>query len=163
VICCFLRTIELCIAVLKSAAIFVRQNFCVVFIPVINAAIVILYFLAWAICLLYLWSIGTYEKRPGYPIGKVTWDGLNRSLVYAFMFGLLWIGSYILYIGQFSIIAAACIWYYNHSEDKSMHRSPIGSGIWWAFRYHTGSIAFAAFILSVVIAMKLILTYIQVR
>lgn len=157
-----MRTIELTIAVLKSAALFVAQNFFIVFVPVITSIVMLFYFTIWCGGILFLWSIGTYIKREGYPIGKVQWTNQHRGLVYSFMFGVLWIGCFMLYYGQFIIIAATTIWYFDHNEKKTTHPFPILSALWWTFRYHTGSIAFGAFILAVVIAMKLIVKYVQV-
>ena len=122
----------------------------------------LVYYFIWAFGLLFLWSIGTYEKRAGYPIGEVSWTWNHSGIVYAFIFGALWIGCFILYVGQFIVIATAGIWYFDHDESKTTHPFPISVACWWTFRYHTGSIALGAFILAVVMLMRIILSYIQV-
>ena len=54
-----MSAISLAIAVIKSAALYVASNFWVIFVPVFFGVISIIYIIAWAIGLSYLWSIGT--------------------------------------------------------------------------------------------------------
>lgn len=160
-VCCYFKTIELTIAVLKSAALFVQQNMLVVFVPVLTALVQLIYLFIWVFGILFLWSIGTYTKRNNYPIGQVQWTNQQYALVYSFIFGMLWIGCAMLYIGQFLIIMATTIWYFDHNKDKTLHPFPLLTAAWWTFRYHTGSVAFGAFILALVLAAKIIVTYVQ--
>lgn len=163
--CCYMNTIELCIAVLKSAALFMRQNFCIIVLPIVMTFIIVGYAMYWAITLLFAWSIGEYKKRTGLPLGAVQWDGFTRFVVYVHMFALLWVGCVLLYYSQFVTILSTCIWYFNHdsvNNKNTYKKSPILTAICWALFYHMGTIAFASFILAVVIAMRLMLYYIEV-
>lgn len=163
--CCYMRTIELCIAVLKSAAIFMRNNFSIIFVPVVMAIILVAYAIWWMFVLVHVWSVGTYTKRDGLPIGQVEWTTETRMYVYTHMFSLLWIGCFILYYGQFVIILATCLWYFDHhpKTGKPIKGGVIRKAICWALFKHLGSIAIAALILAIIIALRIIMYYIQVR
>jgi hypothetical protein len=59
------------------------------------------------------------------------------------------------------VIACTCvIWYYNNKDSPNYFPRPILTSIWWAFRYHLGSIALGAFILAIIWFIQLILAYI---
>lgn len=64
-----------------------------------------------------------------------------------FMF--LWNKAFLIALGQTIIAGAVCIWFFAPREEKSKQRT-VRQSIWVAFRYHTGSLAFGAFILAVV-------------
>jgi solute carrier family 44 (choline transporter-like protein), member 2/4/5 len=160
-ICCYFKTIELCIAVLKSAAIFVKQHFCIINVPVIFSIVLFGYLMFGMFVLLFLWSIGTYQKRAGLPFGQVQWDTNTRRLIYVHLYTVILNGCIILYYGQFIIIASASIWYFNQGDGEAAYPSPVKTATWWGTRYHMGSIVFAAFLLSFIIVVKMILMYIQ--
>lgn len=164
--CCYMTTIELCIAVLKSAAIFLRKNFCIILLPIVMTILMVGYSMYWAITLLYAWSVGDYVKRTGLPLGAVQWTTFTRAIVYTHMFAILWVGCTLLYYSQFVTILATCIWYFNHdsaNHKNTYKKSPVFTAICWALIYHLGSIAFAAFILAAIIAARLLLYYIEVN
>lgn len=94
-----MRTIELCIAVLKSAALFMANNFMIIFVPVVMAIILVFYAVFWAWVMIHVWSIGTYTKGSLLPVGEVHWASQTRAFVYIHMFSLLWNGCFILYYG----------------------------------------------------------------
>jgi solute carrier family 44 (choline transporter-like protein), member 2/4/5 len=163
--CCYMRTIELCIAVLKSAALFMQNNFSIIFVPVVMALILIGYFIWWMFVLVHVWSVGTYTKRTGLPIGQVSWTSQTRAFVYIHMFSLLWNGCFILYYGQFVIILATCLWYFDHhpKTGKTIKGGVIRKAITWAFIKHLGSIAFAALILAIIVFLRILMYYLQVK
>ena len=114
--------------------------------------------------LLFLWSIGEVSKRDGLPLGKITWDTKIRQLVYVHLYSMIMNSCVILYYGQFILAGSATIWYFNQGgEGGALHPSPVRTSTWWGIRYHFGSIVFAAFLLSIVITIKLILAYVKVQ
>lgn len=160
-VCCYFKTIELCIAVLKSAALFVKAHFCIINVPVIFSMVLFGYLMFGMFVLLFLWSIGEYKKRDGLPFGQVQWDTNVRRLIYVHLYSVILNGCIILYYGQFIIVASASIWYFNQGGSEAAYPSPVKTATWWGVRYHMGSIVFAAFLLSFIIVVKLILMYIQ--
>ena len=69
-----LSTIALSIAVIKTAALFVAKNLAILFLPIIFALVAIVYFLAWAMVLAYLWSVGTAKPRLAAPFAEIEWE-----------------------------------------------------------------------------------------
>lgn len=161
-ICYFFKTIELCIAVLKSAAIFVRTHFSVAFVPMIFSVLLFGYLMFGFFVLLYLWSIGDVTKRDGLPLGQVNWDTNIRKVIWFHLYSMILICALFLYYGQFIIVGAASIWYFNNGvEGEKVYPAPVRTATWWGVRYHFGSIVFAAFLLSIIWTIKLILMYIK--
>lgn len=160
-ICCFFKTIELCIAILKSAALFVREHYMIVWIPVIFAIVMFGYAMFGLFVLLFLWSIGEYKKRDNLPFGQVTWDKNTRRLIWVHLYTMILNECILLYWGQFIIVCSASFWYFNQGEGDSSYPNPIRIAAFWSARYHFGSIVFSAFLLSFIIMVKLALQYIQ--
>lgn len=160
-ICCYFKTIELAIAVLKSAALFVREHFTITFVPVIFALVMFGYAMFGMFVLLFLWSIGEYKKRANLPLGAVNWDTNTRRLIWVHFYTMILNICILLYWGQFMIVCSASFWYFNQGEGESGYPNPVRMALWWSIRYHFGSIVFAAFLLSWIIMVKLILQYIQ--
>lgn len=160
-ICCYFKTIELAIAVLKSAALFVRTHFTITFVPVIFACVLFGYAMFGLFVLLFLWSIGEYKKRDNLPFGAVQWDTNTRRLIWVHLYTMILNMCILLYWGQFMIVCAASFWYFNQGEGESGYPNPVWMSLRWSVRYHFGSITFAAFLLSWIIMLKLALQYIQ--
>ncbi len=157
-----LSTISLSISIIKTAALFVAENLFVVFLPIVMAIISIVYFLAWAMVLAYLWSVGTPKVRTGTPFVEYEWDDKNSLFVFVHIFSLLWNMAFLFYLMIFMIGCACSIWYFNYrtkntkggSQEKlnssNYYPRPLLTSFYYAFRYHLGSIAFGAFILAVI-------------
>ena len=160
-VCCFFTTIALCIAVLKCAAIFVRQHFMIVFIPIIFGCLLFGFAMFAMFVLLFLWSIGEVVKRDSLPLGQVKWDTNMRALIWIHLYTALLNGCFLLYYGQFIIVCSASLWYFNQGAETADHPSPIKTSAYWGIRYHLGSLAFAAVLLSIIYMVKLVLMYIQ--
>lgn len=101
------------------------------------------------------------------------------------LFGLLWTGQFILYLSFLVIAGTASSWYFARNQKECVERdipyfkaedeaSPCcgfcGCGIFRTlcclschrtFRFHTGSAAFAAFIVAIIAMVRLIVAYIQ--
>lgn len=159
--CCFFKTIALCIAVLKSAAIFVRQHFCIILIPVIFGLVLFGYAMFALFVLLFLWSIGDIIPRSSVPLGQIKWNTNMRALIWIHLYTILVNGCFLLYYGQFIIVGSASIWYFNQGAEKAEHPSPIKTASWWGIRYHFGSLFFAAFLLSFIYMVKIVLMYVK--
>jgi hypothetical protein len=62
-----LSTISLCIAIIKTASIFITQTLQIILVPVFFASLTIGYLIFWCVELAYLWSIGTGVKGTSSP------------------------------------------------------------------------------------------------
>jgi Plasma-membrane choline transporter len=158
---CYFKTIALCIAVIKSAALFVRQHNRVIFVPMIFSVFLFGYCMFGMFVLLYLWTIGTISKRSGLPLGQVTWDTNVRQFIYVHLYTMVFMTFVTLYYGQFIIVCSASLWYFNQGAEggEPTHPSPVRTSTWWGFRYHWGSIVFAATLQSIIFTIKVIVMY----
>jgi len=75
-------------------------------------------------------------------------------------FSYLWNNAFIIAVGQTTIAASAAMWYFTSNEKKG-EEDTVKPALKLVFRYHTGSLAFGAFILAVVQFIKWVLHYIQ--
>lgn len=74
------------------------------------------------------------------------------------LFGYLWINAFLIGIAQFVISAAAAMWYFTSTSDTSGSGSTI-KGLYWAIRYHLGSIAFGSFLIALIQFIRIIFEY----
>ena len=156
-----LSKISISIALLKTAAMFVYSNLAILLIPIIVAIVLAAYLILWIVVFLYLWTIGTSTKRENSPFAQIAWDTRTRYIVIFHAFAFLWNVAFINYFGIFVIACTCSIWYFN-SGAQSPHyfQSPILTSIWWGFRYHMGSLALGAFLLSIFWGIRLALLYV---
>jgi C4-dicarboxylate transporter len=70
-----ISTIALCIAIIKSSALFISSTVWIILIPIFFSALTIGYLIFWFIELAYLWSIGTLTKGTDTPFATVNWNG----------------------------------------------------------------------------------------
>lgn len=155
-----MSTIALSIAIIKSAALFVAKNFLIVFLPIIFAIINITYVIIWALGLAYLWSIGEPKPRLTGPFAEIIWSNKTIYLLIGHAFSLLWNIAFINYLLIFIIASSCSIWYFNNKDSPNYFSRPIATSIYWAFRYHLGSIALGAFILAIIWSIKVMLAYV---
>jgi len=75
-------------------------------------------------------------------------------------FSLLWNNAFLIALGQCIIAGAVCAWFFAPRAEKSK-RKTVRAAIWITFRYHTGSLAFGAFILAAVQFIKFLCMYLE--
>lgn len=76
------------------------------------------------------------------------------------MFGLFWIAELLSAIFQYIIIVGVCTWYFSSSYSKRGNLA-LSKGLWWAFRYNFGSLAFGSFLLAIIWTIRLIFEYVN--
>lgn len=59
---------------------------------------------------------------------------------------------------MFIISVAAALWYFTSTSDTNGKGSII-RGLYWAFRYHLGSLAFGAFLIALVQFIRIVFEY----
>ena len=80
------------------------------------------------------------------------------------IFGVIWILAFIVAANDFVVIVSAITWYYSdkteEDDDGIPGDSDVRFGFWWSVRYHFGSLAFGAFILTLIWIIRVIFEYI---
>lgn len=61
-------------------------------------------------------------------------------------------------LSNFIINGAVCFWYHNTVNST---KNPISTSLWWAIRYHLGTIALGSFILAVIWVIRIIAEYLH--
>ena len=79
-------------------------------------------------------------------------------MFWVFLFGCFWIMSFLFSILQFAISAAAAMWYFQNNNSDAPKAS-VTRGIYWALRYHIGSLALGSLLISIVTTTKIIFEY----
>lgn len=78
-------------------------------------------------------------------------------MFWVFMFGFFWIVAFIIAILQFTIATTCALWYFNAGSDAE--GVDVSKGLWWAFRYHLGSLAFGSLLIAIVTMLKVVFEY----
>ena len=155
-----LSAIAISIAVIKTASEFISSNCMIIFVPLIISILVVGFIFVWIFGLVYLWSIGTLTPGTLTAFATVKWDTTNRYLMVFYFFGLLWNVAFINYMTIFIVACCVAIWYFTYDNPDSRPRFPICRSLWWAFRYHLGSLGFGALLLAIIQFIKFVLMYI---
>lgn len=79
-------------------------------------------------------------------------------MFWIFMFGFFWICAFIIAIQQFTIAATTALWYFQGSESD-MPSVSVTKGVYWAFRYHMGSLAFGSLLIAIMTLIKVLFEY----
>lgn len=155
-----LSSIAISIAVIKTASEFISSNCMIIFVPLTISILVVGFIFGWIFGLVYLWSIG--ELTPGTitAFATVKWDTTNRYLMVFYFFGLLWNVAFINYLTIFIVACCVAIWYFTYDNPDQRPRFPICRSLWWALRYHLGSLGFGALLLAIIQFVKFVLMYI---
>ncbi|CDW74451.1 UNKNOWN [Stylonychia lemnae] len=161
-ICCCWGAIRLAAAIMQAASDFVRNTPQIFFVPAIFFFIISSWIVFWIISAIWVFSVGTIEKRDGSPFAEMKWETTTRYVWIYHLFGLLWISAFIIACAQFIIAAVAALWYFSQggsSDDKG--KANLRMGIKWIFRYHVGSIAFGSLLIAIMQMIKLIFEYLR--
>jgi len=75
-------------------------------------------------------------------------------------FTFLWNNAFIIAVGQCIIAGAVGVWFFTPHNDKGSN-GPIRASLYNTFVYHTGSLAFGAFILAVVQFIRYFMKYLE--
>ncbi|CAI8016272.1 Choline transporter-like protein 4 [Geodia barretti] len=77
------------------------------------------------------------------------------------LFGLLWIGNYILALGECTLAGAFASWYWAYRKPKDVPLFAVLGSLGRAFLFHSGSLAFGALIIAIIQMIRIILAYLQ--
>ena len=158
-ICCCWNNIKIGVACYITAAQYVSKNLRIFLLPIASYFIAGIWLCCWLVSAIYVFSIGTPEPREGYEfITEIKWEGNTRYLVLYQFFMLFWINAFIMGMCQFIIAASACIWYFEVNSD-TRGKGTVGRAMYWAFRFHMGSVAFGAALIAICQLIRLVFEY----
>ena len=127
--------------------------------PIFAIGFISSWLLVWGILALYLVSIGEITQDPDIPfMTTVIWSDETRYMLLYSLFGYLWMNALIISLAMFVISATATIWYFTCNSDTNGSGSVI-KGLYWAFRYHLGSLAFGSFLIALVQFIRIIFEF----
>lgn len=151
------RRIRLAIAVMKSGAIFLKDVPSIIFVPIVMFLLSFCFYIYWILALIYIYSTGDL-KDGNTVVAHVSWSDSTRHSLYFEVAGILWINAMKIALTQFIIACTVSIWYF--TREKAGYRA-IFRSVYYSIRYHLGSLAFGALLLSLVKLVKFILWYIR--
>jgi flagellar biosynthesis protein FliP len=156
------RRIQLAIAIMKTASMFLRDVPSVLFAPLAVFAVSFGVYIYWTFALVYIYSSGSIEhKNSSSDYAKYDWDDSTRNSFYFEFLSILWINAFKVAFTQFVIASAASYWYFDQNRNAGKHYVLRSVGA--ALRYHLGSLAFGSFVLALVKLVKGCLHYLQAK
>jgi hypothetical protein len=155
------QRIALAIAIMKSAAGFIGDEFSVLLVPIISFVSTLGIIVFWGAALAFLYSSGEVVKTDKYKtFAAVTWDTQTRDLFYFEFVSILWINAFKVALVQFTIACTVYFWYFEQGTENHTHFK-IGHALWAGVRYHLGSLAFGSLVLAIVQFIQIVLSYVQ--
>jgi hypothetical protein len=131
---CNYQKIRLVVCIIKATARFMNENVMILFVPILNTLLAASFIFIWIIGIVYLYSVGTFEKNPNsYPWSKTHWEDFTKYAFYFNLFMGLWIVAFFVSLNVFVVRAAAVIWYFQQGGDgqedqKKSVRNPCLTG-----------------------------------
>ncbi|KAF4071271.1 hypothetical protein AMELA_G00271240 [Ameiurus melas] len=119
-----------------------------------------LFWVYWITVLLLLGTAGSPVKNNQTGLVEFQMHGPLQYMVWYHAVGLIWISEFILACQQMTI-AGAVVTYYFTREKSQLPPTPILSSVMDLMRYHLGTVAKGAFIITLVEIPRLVLTYIH--
>jgi len=159
---CLWNRIRLAIAILKSAAEYVKDTPTIFIVPIITIATLVCFYGYWGLTAVYLVSSGDATQIKGYPFGDFEYSkALQRLLIYH-VFGLLWFNAFVIASTQFVLASSTALWYFSQGTGQAAPKT-VKTSIYRLVRYHLGSIAFGSLILAIVQMIRLVLAYMEAQ
>jgi len=158
-ICCCWKSIKIGIAVYSATAEYVAANLRIFLLPLLAYFVCFIWLATWGVSAVFVFSIGEPTSREGYEfITEMKWEDNTRYIVLYQIFMLFWINAFIMGICQFIIGASACIWYFEVNSDTG-GKGTVGRGVYWAFRFHMGSVAFGSCLIAICQIIRFLFEY----
>mmetsp|Transcript_30222 Transcript_30222/g.87842 ORF Transcript_30222/g.87842 Transcript_30222/m.87842 type:complete len:750 (-) Transcript_30222:1176-3425(-) len=163
IVLCLCERIQLGIAVIKSAALFVAHTPTVLFVPLVVGIITCVYYVFWIA--VAAWTMSTLTEAESEQGKRFSWSSETQySLIYHF-FSLLWNNAFLMGYNQVVLAGVCATWYFT-TPNQNGKRHPQGAvcrWLCWSIVYHMGSIAFGSLVLAVVQLVKWILAWLAAQ
>ncbi|XP_046900420.1 choline transporter-like protein 1 isoform X2 [Hypomesus transpacificus] len=119
-----------------------------------------LFWVYWLGVLLFLGTAGSPVKNEQTGLVEYHMSGPLQYMVWYHVVGLIWISEFILACQQMTI-AGAVVTYYFTRDKSQLPLTPVLTSVLRLIRYHLGTVAKGAFIITLVEIPRLFLTYIH--
>ncbi|OWF34929.1 Choline transporter-like protein 1 [Mizuhopecten yessoensis] len=152
------KRIALVVTLFKEAGECVQAMPCLLIQPLWTFLILILFFVYWVIILAYL----STSEIPSLGENNFVRYDEHETVSYLWWYhliGLIWTSEFIIACQQLVISGAVATWYF--ARDKSTVSCPLCKSISLLVFHHLGSVAFGAFIITMVKLPRMILMYLQ--
>ena len=135
------------------------SNLRIFLLPLAAYVFAALWLAIWMVSAIFVFSVGEPTPRVGYEfITEMKWSDNTRYVFFYQVFMLFWINAFIMGMCQFIIAASACIWYFEVNSDTG-GKGTVGRGMYWALRYHMGSVAFGAALIAICQMIRFLFEY----
>mmetsp|Transcript_37928 Transcript_37928/g.55919 ORF Transcript_37928/g.55919 Transcript_37928/m.55919 type:complete len:694 (+) Transcript_37928:61-2142(+) len=164
-LCALRRQIKLAIGCVKQAARAVDSMFSIVLLPVLQAAGLIAFLIAFVFYGAQIAGMGNITIST---IPSVNADVTFRNFeITSFMwvsgiyliFCLLWTLTFIGALGEIVVALAVGKWYFNRSKSKNNRNA--WSSLGTVLKYHVGTAAFGSLLIAIVKAIRWVITVVQ--
>jgi hypothetical protein len=155
-----LSRIQLAIAIMKSASLFLRDVPSVLTVPIFVLVVSAGTYFYWILALVFIYSSGTVTNANSV-YAQFSWDVTTRNCFYFELLSILWINAFKVAFAQFVIASVASYWYFDQNRQPSEHYVLRSFGA--AFRFHLGTLAFGSLVLSLVRLVKGTLFYLRLE
>lgn len=156
-----MNAIKIGIAVFETTSDYVTANMHILVVPIISYIVTLVWFLFWLWGAVYVFAAGYPEPRieDNLPfVSIMRWDQTTEIAIWYDVFGLFWINAFVIGTAQFIIGASACMWYFEVSSE-TQGKGTVRRGLWWAFRFHLGSVAFGSAIIAICQILRILFEY----
>lgn len=140
----------------QVSARFIISKFSVVLIPVIIAAMTLVFLAWWIFTFLFIFSDATITYSAGNIFGSMNWSSQASAFIWCFVCCGVWTLSFLNASNEFAIAATACSWYFNRKrrEDISVFRAFV-----WTWVFHLGTVALGSFLVALLWIFQIVLEY----
>jgi len=148
ILLCCCGKIRLGIAIMKTAANFIRDTYRVFLVPIFFFFCILVWMTYWVCSAVFIWSVGDVKKHQDTPFASIHWSKTTRWVFLYDLFGMFWINAFLISSCQFILAVGVCTWYFTHTADSG-GSAQLYRGFVWILRYHLGSIAFGSMIIAI--------------
>ncbi|KAK5924513.1 hypothetical protein CgunFtcFv8_017122 [Champsocephalus gunnari] len=128
--------------------------------PCLTFLALLLFWSYWVLVLLFLGTSGNPEQNEDTTLTEFRLTGSLQYLTWYHAVGLVWITEFILACQQMTVAGAVVTYYFTRDKNR-LPVAPILSSVLRLVRYHLGTVAKGAFIITLVKIPRLFLMYIH--
>ncbi|XP_031170453.2 choline transporter-like protein 1 isoform X3 [Sander lucioperca] len=128
--------------------------------PFVTFTALLLFWSYWALTLLFLGTTGNPVQNEETGLTEFRLTGPLQYLTWYHAVGLVWITEFILACQQMTVAGAVVTYYFTRDKNR-LPVTPILSSVLRLVRYHLGTVAKGAFIITLVKIPRLILMYLH--
>ncbi|KAK5864289.1 hypothetical protein PBY51_015542 [Eleginops maclovinus] len=128
--------------------------------PFVTFLALLLFWSYWVLVLLFLGTSGNPEPNEETALTEFRLTGPLQYLTWYHAVGLIWITEFILACQQMTVAGAVVTYYFTRDKNR-LPVTPILSSVLRLVRYHLGTVAKGAFIITLVKIPRLFLMYIH--